>query len=137
MALQQGSIIRVEGVLDERGQNPKPRRMVLITPTAEIASATRLAFVCITSRIEMPLSEDCVLLPFRTGQPHPRTGLTLKSVAVCRWLHVMLVSDPLPEPIGHCPKDSLDRILERVAVLRATQASPVSTRSHDASVEIE
>lgn len=118
MKLRQGSIIRVENVLDERGLNPKPRRMILITPTEAIETAETLCFVCITSRFDKPIPDDCVPLPFRNGQPHPTTKLALPSVAVCRWLYSMPNAAPLPEPSGFCPSTTLAAILIRTAQLQ-------------------
>ncbi len=85
-----GQIVWAE-VADANGVR-KCRPVVLVTPTNQIATATALDVVAITSRLPDPLPADHVLLPWH-AQGHPRTGLNRRSAAVCTWVTTVLPGD--------------------------------------------
>lgn len=117
MDLSQGSIVWVDGVVDEGGKNPKKRGMILLTADAQILSSEFLHFVCITGEFTKPIPPDVVKLSYSNGSRHPRTGLSKESVAVCRWIQKM-PRTAVPEPTGHCPQNQLNQILLIVSRLR-------------------
>ena len=105
-----GSVVYVEGVLDEFGKNPKTRQVVFVADFEDSHDAA-LA-VAITSEFRQPLKADEILLPFhRNGGCG--SGLTLQSVAVCRWTVFALKQD-IREKTGHIPNRQMLAILERV-----------------------
>ena len=93
-ALRFADIIFVRGVRDPAGQNPKERRVVILTPDAESAAGSPIVAAAVTGTIPpAPLPADNVLLPYKNppGTRHPKTGTTRITAVVCNWL---LVVDP-------------------------------------------
>jgi mRNA-degrading endonuclease toxin of MazEF toxin-antitoxin module len=61
-------ILFVDGVLDPNGQNPKRRRVVVLTPDLALAAGFPIVAAPVTSQVPPILTADHVLLPFR-NQP--------------------------------------------------------------------
>jgi hypothetical protein len=81
-------ILFVAGVLDPSGQNPKQRRVVILTPNDALAAGFPIIAAPVTSQVPPVLTDDYVLLPFRNppGARHPATGLTRRAAIVATWL---------------------------------------------------
>jgi molybdopterin-guanine dinucleotide biosynthesis protein A len=78
-AVRYADILFVDGVLDPNGQNPKPRRVVVLTPNTALAANFPIVAAPVTSQVPPVLTTDHVLLPFKNppGTRHPATGLFL------------------------------------------------------------
>ncbi len=81
-------ILFARGVVDPRGQNPKERRVVVLTPDAELAAGFPIVVAAVTGTIPPSLPADYVLLPYKNppGTRHPKTGTTRKAAVVCTWI---------------------------------------------------
>ncbi|HEU5118405.1 MAG TPA: type II toxin-antitoxin system PemK/MazF family toxin [Isosphaeraceae bacterium] len=74
-------------VLDPNGQNPKTRRVVVLTPNHALAAGFPIVVAAITSTLPTPLTADYVRLPWMNPpRRHPRTGLTKESAVHCSWV---------------------------------------------------
>jgi hypothetical protein len=82
--LSQGQIVEVE-ITDPRGQNKKPRPVVILTATRELSLADEFVVAAISSSFVEPLPPDSILLPW-SPDGRAKSGLTKPSVAKCRWL---------------------------------------------------
>jgi hypothetical protein len=84
-------IIFVTDVLDPNGQNPKPRRVVVLTPDAALAAGFPIVAAPVTSQVPPVPTADHVLLPFKNppGTRHPATGLTRRAGIVRTWLVIV------------------------------------------------
>ena len=84
-------ILFVDGVLDPGGQNPKHRRVVILTPNDALAAGFPIIAAPVTSQVPPVLTDDYVLLPFRNPPctRHPATGLTRRAAIVATWLVVV------------------------------------------------
>jgi len=112
--IAQGTIV-VARVCDPQGKNPKLRPLVLVDATAEMEQAESLAAVAITSRFQLSIAHDEVLLPWH-AQGIARTGLTKPSVAKCGWQLRISKSD-IVERKGFVPVPHLRRVLEIISRL--------------------
>lgn len=112
--LQQGSVIRAL-VPDPRGQNPKWRPLVVLTPTAEIENAETIVAVAITGVYSDPLASDEVPLPYHP-QGKARTGLRKPCVAKCSWLVTILKTNIL-DVRGFLSNERLSVLLLKVSEL--------------------
>jgi hypothetical protein len=81
--LEAGRIVWAE-IADANG-NRKLRPAVIVTPTANLASAEGIDVVAVTSRLSDPLPPDHVLLPWHPNR-HARTRLNRACAAVCSWI---------------------------------------------------
>ena len=106
-----GRIIWVE-IADANGHR-KLRPAVVVTPTDRIMSSPLIDVVAITSRLDEPLPDDCVLLPWH-AQGYPRTRLNRKCAAVCTWLAQVSESD-IKDMAGIVPEAAMQAILKRIA----------------------
>ncbi len=81
-------IIFAAGVLDPSGQNPKERRVIVLTPDDKLAAGSPIVAAAVTGTIPPRLPADYVLLPYKNppGTRHPKTGTTKKAAVVCTWL---------------------------------------------------
>ncbi|CAN5882787.1 hypothetical protein BH23PLA1_BH23PLA1_17520 [soil metagenome] len=81
-------IIFAASVSDPSGQNPKERRVVVLTPDAALAAGYPIVAAAVTGTIPPQLPADYVLLPYKNppGTRHPKTGTTKKTAVVCTWL---------------------------------------------------
>jgi hypothetical protein len=84
-------IIFARNVLDPSGQNPKDRRVVVLTPDVHLALGSPIIAAAVTGSIPQALPPDYVLLPYKNppGTRHPKTGTTKKAAVVCTWLVVV------------------------------------------------
>jgi hypothetical protein len=84
-------ILFVAAVLDPGGQNPKPRRVVILTPNDALAAGYPIIAAPVTSQIPPVPGPDHVVLPYRNppGSRHPATGLTRRAGIVATWLVVV------------------------------------------------
>lgn len=74
-------------VLDPNGQNRKTRRVVVITPDAELAAGFPIVVAAVTGTLPNPLTADYVMLPYKNPPGHhPKTGLTKAAAVLCTWL---------------------------------------------------
>lgn len=105
--LRQGAIVFVDNVPDEHGRNLKTRRVVLVTPTAQIQVGGTVYAVAITSEIES--------VPLRWHpKGHVQTSLKVKCVAACHWF-VGFPTSSVQNVVGCCSRLELDEILLRVS----------------------
>ncbi len=74
-------------VLDPNGQNPKTRRVVVLTPDDELAAGSPIVVAGVTGSLPNPLTADFVMLPYRNPPGrHPKTGLTKAAAVHCSWV---------------------------------------------------
>lgn len=103
-------------VPDPRGQNPKRRPLVVVTPDAELAAGGPVRAVATSTLHDAAAADVCVPLPWeRTG--HPRTKLRTACVAVCTWV-VALPAAAVEELGGIVPGRQMyeiEDILNRLA----------------------
>lgn len=110
-------IVFVDAVLDSSGQNPKGRRVVILTPDDALTAGFPIVAAPVTTQIPPVPGPDHVLLPFRNppGTRHPVTGLTRRAGIVTTWLVIV-------EPVaidgysGHVPPRTMAVIHARTAV---------------------
>ena len=105
---EQGRIILAE-VIDPQKHNAKTRPAVIVSRTDEIESEGLIACVAITSMVPDKLPDDCVLLPFDPGG-RTRTGLKMRSAAMCSWLFE-IAEEKIEKYIGVVPPKQLQEIL--------------------------
>ena len=109
-----GDIVEVEQMLDPRGQNPKTRPAMILTPSSEIAQSDSLVVAAISSsHIPAKLPEDLVELPFADGG-RCKTGLTRRSVIVCKWLEEIPKTRILKK-LGGASGAQIERVAEFLA----------------------
>ena len=66
--LQIGSLLPARsfaGILDPNGQNPKTRRVVVLTPDRELAAGFPIVVAGVTGTLPNPLTADFVKLPYK------------------------------------------------------------------------
>ena len=74
-------------VLDPNGQNPKTRRVVVLTPDIELVAGFPIVVAGVTGTLPDPLTGDYVRLPYKNPPGrHPKTGLTKKAAILCTWV---------------------------------------------------
>src|SRR6478609_3353578 len=118
VALRQGRIVWVE-IPDPRGQNPKIRPAVILTPTGEIRADGVVQVAAITTSVGAPAGVAVSLPWHRNG--HPRTKLRRPSEVVCSWIaEVPAVTLQVTE--GLVPIRELNEILSKRP--RATSDPP-------------
>jgi hypothetical protein len=67
--------IRFAEILDPNGQNPKTRRVVVLTPDRELAAGFPIVVAGVTGTLPNPLTADFVKLPYKNPPGrHPKTG---------------------------------------------------------------
>jgi hypothetical protein len=88
-------IIFAQNVLDPTGQNPKNRRVVVLTPDTELAAGFPIVAAGITGTLPPVITSDYVLLPYKNppGTRHPKTGLTKQAAVLCTWIITVDPSD--------------------------------------------
>jgi mRNA-degrading endonuclease toxin of MazEF toxin-antitoxin module len=84
-------VLFVDAVLDSVGQNPKQRRVVILTPNDALAAGFPIVAAPVTTQIPPIPGPDHILLPFQNppGTRHPATGLTRRAGIVATWLVVV------------------------------------------------
>jgi len=103
--------------LDPNGQNPKHRRVVVLTPNVALAGGFPIVAAPVTSQVPPVLTADYVLLPFKNppGTRHPATGLTKRAGIVRTWL---VVVDPqyITGRSGYVPSPNMSVVHSKTAV---------------------
>jgi hypothetical protein len=109
-------IIFVNGVLDPNGQNPKHRRVVVLTPNTALAAGFPIVAAPVTSQLPPILTADHVLLPFKNppGTRHPATGLTRRAAIVRTWL-VMVDPQNITGRSGYVPSANMSVVHSKTA----------------------
>jgi mRNA-degrading endonuclease toxin of MazEF toxin-antitoxin module len=109
-------ILFVAGVLDPNGQNPKTRRVVILTPDDALAAGYPVVAAAVTGTLPDPLTADHVLLPYKNppGTRHPRTGLTRKAAVLCTWL-IKVDPDNVVGRSGFVPPSSMASVGAKTA----------------------
>jgi len=107
---EQGRVI-LATVFDPQGRNPKTRPAVIISETTQIQADGRIACVAITSSVPDEIPDDFVLLPFQP-QGKVRTGLRMRSAAMCSWLFE-ISEDKIEKYVGLVPTQLMKEIIER------------------------
>jgi mRNA-degrading endonuclease toxin of MazEF toxin-antitoxin module len=100
----------------------KTRPAIIVSPAEKIIASQPFDVVAVTSRMDFPLPEDYVLLPWHR-QGHGRTGLNRKCAAVCSWLTQIVDSD-ISEVAGIVPSPIMAEILVKVAAAIARSDMP-------------
>ncbi len=106
-----GRIVWAE-IADSNGIR-KLRPAVIVTPTERIVAGGSVTVVAITSRLNEPLPDDHVVLPWHP-QRHARTGLNRRCAAVCTWLAQITESD-IKDFAGIVPSTVMTVILGKIA----------------------
>ncbi|MSR60028.1 MAG: type II toxin-antitoxin system PemK/MazF family toxin [Planctomycetaceae bacterium] len=108
----------VEADIPDPDGNFKPRPVIIITPDAEIAAASSLSVVAIsTSPARGAVPESYFELPAKLtvkGKGHTVTGLKLKCWAKCDW-RVDVPKEDILYSRGTVPASILKRISEYLA----------------------
>jgi hypothetical protein len=81
-------------ILDPNGQNPKTRRVVVLTPDIELANGFPIVVAGVTGTLPSPLTADYVMLPYKNPPGrHPKTGLTKEAAVLCTWIVSITTND--------------------------------------------
>jgi hypothetical protein len=114
--IRYADILFVAGVLDPAGQNPKTRRVVILTPNAALAAGFPIVAAPVTSRVPPSPTADHVLLPFKNppGTRHPATGLTRRAAIVRTWL-VTVDPDQVTGRSGYVPAANMNVVHSKTA----------------------
>jgi hypothetical protein len=81
-------------VFDPNGQNPKTRRVVVLTPDIELAAEFPIVVAGVTSTLPNRLTADYVMLPYKNPPDrHSKTGLTKKAAVLCTWVVLITPND--------------------------------------------
>ncbi len=109
-------IIFADGVLDPNGQNPKTRRVVVLTPDSALAAGFPIVAAPVTSQVPPVLPADYVLLPFKNppGTRHPATGLTRKAAIIRTWVVVVDPQD-ISGRSGYAPSTNMSVVHSKTA----------------------
>ncbi len=118
LKLEFGAIVRVR-VTDPRGENEKPRPMVVLTSNADILAGSALFLVAITGRENLPgtLSADYIALPWQ-AQGRTQTGLDKACAACCTWTVAGIPQAAVVKILGRAPGQRLERIVNRINELK-------------------
>jgi hypothetical protein len=110
-------IIFARDVLDPNGQNPKLRRVVVLTPDAALAAGHPIVAAAVTGTLPPTLTADYVLLPYKNppGPGHPKTGLTKRAAVHCTWL-VTVDPDDVMGRSGFVPPSSMGLVHSKTVV---------------------
>ena len=74
-------------VPDPNGQNPKIRRVVVLTPDRALPAGYPIVVAGVTGTLPDPLTADYVLLPYKNPPGrHPKTGMTKRAAVLCTWI---------------------------------------------------
>jgi mRNA-degrading endonuclease toxin of MazEF toxin-antitoxin module len=106
--IRYADILFVDGVLDPNGENPKTRRVVILTPDEAILTGYPIVAAAVTGTLPIPLTADYVVLPYKNppGTRHPKTGLTKKAAVLCSWL-VKVELEAISGRSGFVPPSSM------------------------------
>lgn len=109
-------VLFVDGVLDPRGQKPKHRRVVVLTPNSALAGGFPIVAAPVTTQVPPVLTADFVLLPFKNppGTRHPATGLTKRAGIIRTWL-VVVGPRSITGRSGYVPSTNMSVVQSRTA----------------------
>ena len=112
--IRQGTIVYVDNVPDEFKRNPKPRNLIVLTPTDYIESSEFVVCVAVTTKDYSVPEGLGVKVPHQNpGISQCSTGLTEPSVAHCGWRLKIGLTDGVKVK-GRCPVLPMNSILEIV-----------------------
>ncbi len=113
-AVRYADIIFANNVLDPNGQNPKSRRVVVLTPDVHLAAGLPIVAACVTGSLPRQLTSDHVVLPYKNppGTRHPKTGLTRRAAVLCTWV-VTIAPQDVSGRSGFVPPDSMSLIQQK------------------------
>jgi hypothetical protein len=81
-------------VADPNRQNPKIRRVVVLTPDLALAAGYPIVVAGVTGTLPNPLTADFVLLPYKNPPGrHPKTGMTKRAAVLCTWIIPITLAD--------------------------------------------
>ena len=109
-SLVPGRIVWAE-IADPNGHR-KLRPAVIVTPSDRLAASATIDVVAVTSRLEEPLPDNHVLLPWH-AQGHPRTWLNRRCAAVCTSLAQISAAD-IKDVAGVVPAAQMAAILTKI-----------------------
>ena len=114
--IRYADILFVKDVLDPNGQNPKTRRVVVLTPDDALANGFPIVAAPVTSRIPPTPTADHVLQPLKNppGTRHPATGLNRRAGVVRTWLVIVDPLDIFPGRSGFVPPVQMAVIAAKV-----------------------
>tara|TARA_A100001391_G_scaffold203649_2_gene196613 strand:- start:202 stop:558 length:357 start_codon:yes stop_codon:yes gene_type:complete len=99
-------------VADPQGKNDKQRPLIVVG----FENDNEKVVICaISSRFPVPIPRDCIPLP-HDSQGHPSTGLTVGSVAVCKWVDILDASQLVCKR-GYISTKLLKKIIHMIEVL--------------------
>ena len=98
--LSQGQIVQA-AITDPRGQNLKPRPVVILTATDELPDEGTYLVAAISTKFSEPLPADYIRVPW-SHDGRAKSGLTEPSVVKCRWLRKVKREEILYTQ-GHLP----------------------------------
>jgi hypothetical protein len=102
-------------VLDPNGQNPKVRRVVVLTPDLELAAGYPIVVAAVTGTLPNPLTADYVRLPYKNPPGrHPKTGMTKEAAVLCTWI-VSIRQDDIRGCSGFVPPAYMAIVNSRTA----------------------
>ncbi len=102
-------------VPDPNGQNPKVRRVVVITPDIELAAGCPIVVAAVTGTLPDPLTAEYVRLPYKSPPGrHPKTGLTKKAAVLCTWL-ISITQDDVKGRSGFVPPAYMEIVHAKTA----------------------
>ncbi len=102
-------------VLDPNGQNLKTRRVVVLTPDAELAAGFPIVVAGVTGTLPRPLTASYVKLPYKNPPGrHPKTGLTKEAAVLCTWI-VRVTPDDIKGRSGFVPPSFMAIVTSKTA----------------------
>ncbi len=116
-----GDILFVAGLIDPTGQNPKQRRVVILTPNDTLAAGYPIVAAPVITQIPPIPDPDEVLLPFSNppGTRPPATGLTRRAGIVATWLVIVNRRD-ITGRSGYVPRRTMAVVQARTAAAAQT-----------------
>lgn len=81
-------------IFDPNHRNPKTRRVVVLTPDAELAAGFPIVVAAVTGTLPNPLTAEYVRLPYKNPPGrHPKTGLTKEAAVHSTWILAITPDD--------------------------------------------
>lgn len=107
--LRHGDIVWAN-IDDERGRNPKPRPVVVVSRQDEIDDGGSVMVVAITTTFNEPIPDNQVRIPSHPNR-NQITGLRRPCVAVCTWSRMVEQAD-ISQRQGRVTTRALQKIVE-------------------------
>jgi hypothetical protein len=107
-------IVFARNVVDPLGQNPKHRRVVVLTPNTALAAGSPIVAAGITGTLPPVITSHYVLLPYKNppGTKHAKTGLTRRAAVLCTWV-IIVDPDDVSGRSGFVPPNYMALIEQR------------------------